>query len=92
VNDDTVFEALDVELTDAINNLVIEPGEDDQEKLREMIVGLQVSAWRQGMTMNPAPDKPDATVSTAISGEEATAFVASLLRDGAATITLIVAS
>ncbi len=90
MDDNSVFEALESELSEAISNLVIEEGEDDQAKLREMIIGLQVSALNRGITMNPGEVKPDVSARTAISGEEATSLVASLLRDGVATISLVV--
>jgi hypothetical protein len=46
-----IVEKLNDELTDAINSLEIEEGEDEQEKLVSMITDLQLKAFTKGLEM-----------------------------------------
>lgn len=88
-----IIDVLEEELSEAVSNLVIEEGEDDQDKLREMILNLQIAAFNRGLTMNTGNERSveeRICAEAAIDSEEATAIVASLLREGSALISLVV--
>ena len=84
-----IEEVFEDELAEAANNLIIEEGDDDQEKLREMILRLQVSAYERGLLSSRTVDQAIAA-ECVIEPEEATAMVSSLLRDGKAIVSFVI--
>ena len=84
----TIEEVLEDELSEAVNNLTLVEGEDDQDKLREMILGLQIQAFRRGVDM--ANESNNTEITVGFEAEEATNLVSELLRNGSATIRFMV--
>lgn len=84
-----VIEIFEDELAEAANGLIIEEGDDDQEKLREMILRLQMQAYERGLLSSRTVDQAIAA-ECSLDSEEAAAMMSSLLRDGRAIISLVV--
>lgn len=75
-----IVELLESELLDAVNNLEIGEDEDDQEKMREMILRLQVDAFNRGLSMGGGKDGGELNIT--ISSDDATELVRELLVGG----------
>lgn len=75
-----IVELLESELLEAVNNLEIQEDEDDQEKMREMILRLQVDAFNRGLSMGGGSEGGELSIT--ISSDDATALVKELLVGG----------
>jgi hypothetical protein len=90
--ENSIGEVLEEELTDAIASLEIDD-ENEQDQLREMILGLQVQAYERGLVSAQVGDGvPPVSAVLGSSSEEVVGMITALLRDGVATINLAITS
>lgn len=84
---DEVEEFLEAELQEAVNNLEIEEGDDEQDMLLTMIRNLQLKAFGRGLSMNSQSEDEQA-VYMRMDAEDVALMFASLVKGGSVKITL----